>query len=156
MRVERAAVLGAGTMGAQIAAHLANAGVPTLLWKLLAEIAPGDRVVLQRVVADELGAPRPEQLEAAVSAGAVLSEPPGREVQDPGQRRRDVPGELIGSPSTPGFVPPFVWSAPPAVKRAFLQALFDGNGSSSLLPRHGIAAGKALVRLVGDAGIEPA
>src|SRR5688500_265314 len=31
MRIERAAVLGAGTMGAQIAAHLANAGVPTLL-----------------------------------------------------------------------------------------------------------------------------
>src|SRR4026209_94924 len=31
MRIERAAVLGAGTMGAQIAAHLANAGVPTVL-----------------------------------------------------------------------------------------------------------------------------
>ena len=31
MRVGKAAVLGAGTMGAQIAAHLANAGVPTLL-----------------------------------------------------------------------------------------------------------------------------
>src|ERR1044071_7132141 len=31
MRVEKAAVLGSGTMGAQIAAHLANAGVPTLL-----------------------------------------------------------------------------------------------------------------------------
>ena len=31
MRVEKAAVLGAGTMGAQIAAHLANAGVPTIL-----------------------------------------------------------------------------------------------------------------------------
>src|ERR1043166_983416 len=31
MRVQTAAVLGAGTMGAQIAAHLANAGVPTLL-----------------------------------------------------------------------------------------------------------------------------
>src|SRR5215510_13512700 len=31
MRVERAAVLGEGPMGAQIAAHLANAGVPTLL-----------------------------------------------------------------------------------------------------------------------------
>src|SRR5258708_37426822 len=29
--VKRAAVLGAGTMGAQIAAHLANAGIPTLL-----------------------------------------------------------------------------------------------------------------------------
>jgi 3-hydroxyacyl-CoA dehydrogenase len=31
MRIEKATVLGAGTMGAQIAAHLANAGVPTLL-----------------------------------------------------------------------------------------------------------------------------
>ncbi len=31
MRIEKAAVLGAGTMGAQIAAHLANAGIPTIL-----------------------------------------------------------------------------------------------------------------------------
>src|SRR5918993_144966 len=31
MRIEKAAVLGAGTMGAQIAAHLANARVPTIL-----------------------------------------------------------------------------------------------------------------------------
>ncbi|HEV2884339.1 MAG TPA: 3-hydroxyacyl-CoA dehydrogenase/enoyl-CoA hydratase family protein [Pyrinomonadaceae bacterium] len=31
MRIEKAAVLGAGTMGAQIAAHLANANIPTLL-----------------------------------------------------------------------------------------------------------------------------
>ena len=31
MRIRSAAVLGAGTMGAQIAAHLANAGVPSLL-----------------------------------------------------------------------------------------------------------------------------
>ncbi|HWW75655.1 MAG TPA: 3-hydroxyacyl-CoA dehydrogenase NAD-binding domain-containing protein, partial [Pyrinomonadaceae bacterium] len=31
LRFEKAAVLGAGTMGAQIAAHLANAGIPTLL-----------------------------------------------------------------------------------------------------------------------------
>jgi 3-hydroxyacyl-CoA dehydrogenase len=31
MRIEKAAVLGAGTMGAQIAAHLANASIPTLL-----------------------------------------------------------------------------------------------------------------------------
>ncbi len=31
MRIEKAVVLGAGTMGAQIAAHLANARVPTLL-----------------------------------------------------------------------------------------------------------------------------
>src|SRR5215212_3075186 len=31
LRIEKAAVLGAGTMGAQIAAHLANAGVPVVL-----------------------------------------------------------------------------------------------------------------------------
>ncbi|HEX8352892.1 MAG TPA: 3-hydroxyacyl-CoA dehydrogenase/enoyl-CoA hydratase family protein [Pyrinomonadaceae bacterium] len=31
LRIDKAAVLGAGTMGAQIAAHLANAGIPTLL-----------------------------------------------------------------------------------------------------------------------------
>ena len=31
LRVEKAAVLGAGTMGAAIAAHLSNAGIPTLL-----------------------------------------------------------------------------------------------------------------------------
>ena len=37
-RIEKAAVLGAGTMGAQIAAQLANASVPTLLL----DIAPGE------------------------------------------------------------------------------------------------------------------
>src|SRR2546423_10159815 len=31
IQVKQTAVLGAGTMGAQIAAHLANAGIPTLL-----------------------------------------------------------------------------------------------------------------------------
>jgi 3-hydroxyacyl-CoA dehydrogenase len=44
MRVERAAVLGAGTMGAQIAAHLANAGVPTLLLDILPrELTPEEQ-----------------------------------------------------------------------------------------------------------------
>ena len=33
------AVLGAGTMGAQIAAHFANAGVPVLLLDLTADVA---------------------------------------------------------------------------------------------------------------------
>src|ERR1043166_6134028 len=39
IQVKKAAVLGAGTMGAQIAAHLANAGVPTLLFDLTPEAA---------------------------------------------------------------------------------------------------------------------
>ncbi len=37
--IRSAAVLGAGTMGAQIAAHLANAGIPTVLLDLTADIA---------------------------------------------------------------------------------------------------------------------
>src|SRR5580765_3294039 len=37
--IRSAAVLGAGTMGAQIAAHLANAGVPTRLLDLAPELA---------------------------------------------------------------------------------------------------------------------
>jgi 3-hydroxyacyl-CoA dehydrogenase len=37
--IRSAAVLGAGTMGAQIAAHLANAGVPVVLLDLTAEVA---------------------------------------------------------------------------------------------------------------------
>src|SRR4051794_35155029 len=37
IHVRRAAVLGAGVMGAQIAAHLANAGIPVLLYELAAQ-----------------------------------------------------------------------------------------------------------------------
>jgi 3-hydroxyacyl-CoA dehydrogenase len=44
IRVEKAAVLGAGTMGAQIAAHLANARIPTLLLDIVPrdETQPAD------------------------------------------------------------------------------------------------------------------
>ncbi len=42
IQVKKAAVLGAGTMGAQIAAHLANAGVPTLLLDIVPKDDPGD------------------------------------------------------------------------------------------------------------------
>jgi len=41
--VKKAAVLGAGTMGAQIAAHLANAGIPTLLLDIVPRDDAGDR-----------------------------------------------------------------------------------------------------------------
>src|SRR5205823_5873982 len=48
IQVKKAAVLGAGTMGAQIAAHLANAGVPTLLLDIVpkdeSETRPSGRV----------------------------------------------------------------------------------------------------------------
>ena len=159
------------------------AGVPTLLWKLLAEIAPGDRVVLQRTVPDEIGYPMLEHVEAAVLAGAFVSEGWVSEqragfnnvdreffirvltaydlavggpryvaerviasgstlheldVQDLSALRASVLGEMVGARSADKFVPEFVWRGPAAVKRAFLQALFEGDGSSSLLPRHTI------------------
>ncbi|SCG47751.1 intein-containing DNA gyrase subunit A [Micromonospora halophytica] len=159
------------------------AGVPTLLWKLLAEISPGDRVVLQRTVPDEIGYPMLEHVEAAVLAGAFVSEgwvSEGRagfnnvdreffvrvlaaydlavggpryvserviasgsvlhelDVQDLTALRKSVLGEMVGARSAAKFVPEFVWQGPAAVKRAFLQALFEGDGSSSLLPRNTI------------------
>src|SRR5256714_2799977 len=58
--VKKAAVLGAGTMGAQIAAHLANAGVPTLLLDIvpreetqqaMSEARPSGRVSDRNTVA---------------------------------------------------------------------------------------------------------
>ncbi|WP_433230278.1 intein-containing DNA gyrase subunit A [Micromonospora sp. CA-248260] len=159
------------------------AGVPTLLWKLLAEISPGDRVVLQRTVPDEIGYPMLEHVEAAVLAGAFVSEgwvSPARagfnnvdrdfflrvvaaydlavggpryvserviasgstlhelDVQDLSALRASILGELVGARSAAKFVPEFVWQGPAAIKRAFLQALFEGDGSSSLLPRNTI------------------
>src|SRR3954452_8186177 len=59
-----------GTHNPPVLSLVDLAGVPTLLWKLLDEIGPGDRVVMQRVVADEVGVPMPEHVEAAVLAGA--------------------------------------------------------------------------------------
>ncbi|MTK04941.1 intein-containing DNA gyrase subunit A [Micromonospora sp. CP22] len=158
------------------------AGVPTLLWKLLAEISPGDRVVLQRSVPDEIGYPMLEHVEAAVLAGALVSEGWisdewvefantdrqfftrvvaafdlavggkrwfGEEVMPSGKTLNRVRasiqqfattalGELVGARSAGKFVPEFVWQGPAAIKRAFLQALFEGDGSSSLLPRNTI------------------
>ncbi|MEU1395368.1 intein-containing DNA gyrase subunit A [Micromonospora zamorensis] len=159
------------------------AGVPTLLWKLLAEISPGDRVVLQRSVPDEIGYPMLEHVEAAVLAGAFVSEgwvSQGRagfnnvdreffvrvlaaydlavggrryvserviasgstlhelDVQDLTSLNKSLLGDMVGARSAAKFVPEFVWRGSAAVKRAFLQALFEGDGSSSLLPRNTI------------------
>jgi 3-hydroxyacyl-CoA dehydrogenase len=49
IRVEKAAVLGAGTMGAQIAAHLANAQIPTLLLDIVPSDATGDSTDRNRI-----------------------------------------------------------------------------------------------------------
>ena len=38
-KIEKVAVLGAGTMGSQIAGHLANAGIPSMLFDITQELA---------------------------------------------------------------------------------------------------------------------
>src|SRR5215471_95663 len=48
IKVKKAAVLGAGTMGAQIAAHLANAGIPALLLDVLPQDKARDRNAIAR------------------------------------------------------------------------------------------------------------
>ncbi len=71
--VRRAAVLGAGTMGSRIAAHLANAGIPTLLLDLV-PAGEGDRSRLARGAIETLLKARPAafyepSLAALVTAG---------------------------------------------------------------------------------------
>ena len=56
--VRRAAVLGAGTMGSRIAAHLANAGIPTLLLDLV-PAGEGARNRLALAALDALGKSKP-------------------------------------------------------------------------------------------------
>jgi 3-hydroxyacyl-CoA dehydrogenase len=56
--VRRAAVLGAGTMGSRIAAHLANAGIPTLLLDLVPP-GEGDRSRLAKGALEALAKSKP-------------------------------------------------------------------------------------------------
>ena len=56
--VRRAAVLGAGTMGSRIAAHLANAGIPTLLLDIV-PAGEGDRNRLAKGALEALGKTKP-------------------------------------------------------------------------------------------------
>ena len=67
--VRRAAVLGAGVMGAQIAAHLTNAGVDTVLFDLAAKEGPADGVVLKAI--GNLGKLSPAPLASKALAEAI-------------------------------------------------------------------------------------
>jgi len=67
--IRRAAVLGAGTMGARIAAHLANAGLPVLLLDRVA--AQGDRSALAAGALKALGSAKPPALGAPSVAARI-------------------------------------------------------------------------------------
>jgi DNA gyrase subunit A len=63
-----------GTHNHPVLCLISVGGVPTLLWKLLDEIRPGDRVVLQRTPRVEWGAPSWSEAAAAIVFGAFVSE----------------------------------------------------------------------------------
>ena len=67
--IRRAAVLGAGVMGAQIAAHLTNAGVDTVLFDLPAKEGPADGIVLKAIA--NLGKLSPAPLASTSLAEAI-------------------------------------------------------------------------------------
>ncbi|HEY7732306.1 MAG TPA: DNA gyrase subunit A [Gaiellaceae bacterium] len=70
--------------------------------------------------------------ERTIASGSTLFE---LDVQDLAALRRSPLSALAGLRSSQKRVPELVWSGTQPFKRAFLQALFTGDGSSSLLPR---------------------
>jgi DNA gyrase subunit A len=154
------------------------AGVPMLLWKLLGELRPGDRVALLRKApehVDDLG--ESDRRLATLAGGMVaegwISERRGGfnnvdpdyyasvlgaydvvvggprysysrtiasksvinefDVQNLTNVRASPLNEMIGLRSAHKRVPTFIWRGRPAVKAAFLRALYEGDGSSSIL-----------------------
>jgi DNA gyrase subunit A len=157
------------------------AGVPLLLWKLLEEIQPGDRVLLARMpraTSEKPLAKRSREtallLGAFVSEGWISEKRAGfnnvdadffdaavaaydalvggpryvyqrtsrsgsrlfeLDIQKLDALRASPLAELVGASSAARCIPERVWSESIEFKRVFLQALFEGDGSSSLLPR---------------------
>ncbi|MCP9489768.1 MAG: DNA gyrase subunit A [Solirubrobacteraceae bacterium MAG38_C4-C5] len=105
-------------------------GVPLLLWKRLDELTPGDRVLVAR-------SPRPPGPELSPGQRS-LAELLGAFVSEGWASERRAGFNIIGLPAARKHVPERVWQGSAAFKRAFLQALFTGDGSSSLLPRNTI------------------
>ncbi|HZE17582.1 MAG TPA: DNA gyrase subunit A, partial [Mycobacterium sp.] len=159
------------------------AGVPTLLWKLIEEVALDDYVVLQRTPSVEVGPADWHATMEALLLGAFISEGfvsqtragfnnfdssyfdvvvaaydgvvggqryvssrtmvPGSilhelDIHNLAELKKTRLGELCGQRSADTFIPQWLWQSPAAVKRAFLQALFEGDGSCSVLPRNTI------------------
>src|SRR2546430_11429674 len=71
IQVKKAAVLGSGTMGAQIAAHLANAGIPTLLLDIAPRDEPTDRTKIARAGLEAAKKAKPAAFFTADNASLV-------------------------------------------------------------------------------------
>jgi len=158
-------------------------GVPLLLWKLLDEVKPGDRVLVNRTRRPVGGELPSDERSAAVLLGAFVSEgwvsknragfnnvdkdffddvlaaydsvvggrryvykrriASGSTLYELDVQRLDPLlesplAELAGQVSAAKRIPEIVWRSSGGFKQVFLQALFEGDGSSSLLPRNAI------------------
>ncbi|OBA87275.1 DNA gyrase subunit A [Mycobacteriaceae bacterium 1482268.1] len=158
-------------------------GVPTLIWKLIEEVRPNDRVAIQRTPAAEFGPADWHDAFEALLLGAFISEGFVSErragfnnldrdyfnmvvaaydavvggpryvyertiasgsrlleldIQNLIALRSTRLAGLIGKRSAEKVVPEWLWQSPAATKRIFLQALFEGDGSCSALPRNTI------------------
>jgi len=69
LRIRKAAVLGAGVMGAQIAAHLTNAGIETVLFDLAAKEGPKNGIAVKAI--QHLGKMSPAPLAVNELASAI-------------------------------------------------------------------------------------
>src|SRR5208283_5015148 len=70
-----------------------------------------------------------------IASGSTLHE---LDIQNLTALKKTRLGELRGQRSADKVIPDWLWQSPAAVKRAFLQALFEGDGSCSALPRNTI------------------
>ncbi|BCO76224.1 DNA gyrase subunit A [Mycobacterium intracellulare] len=70
-----------------------------------------------------------------VASGSTLHELDNHNVSELKKTRL---WDMVGQRSADKVVPAWLWQSPAAVKRAFLQALFEGDGSCSALPRNTI------------------
>jgi DNA gyrase subunit A len=171
-----------GTANHPVLCLLDMAGVPLLMWKLLEEIGPRDRVLLHRATAAVDEVIDDDQM-LALLAGAFVSEgwfgarragfnnidetffdavvgaydavvggsrytysriiKSGSlchelDIQNLAAMRGSPLAEMEGLISEDKRIPELVWLGSRAMKRVFLQALFEGDGSCSLLPQNTI------------------
>ena len=62
IEIKKCAVLGAGVMGAQIAGHISNAGIPSLLFDMNDELAKNGVEGLKKLTVTNLGNLTPHKL----------------------------------------------------------------------------------------------
>lgn len=70
-----------------------------------------------------------------VASGSTLHE---LDIHNVSELKKTRLWDMVGQRSADKVVPAWLWQSPAAVKRAFLQALFEGDGSCSALPRNTI------------------